>query len=267
MCGVCLSQLVPSPRLMPPSVPQLCFPSSGAQEGKIWGSLPLAMTPKSTLEHWQGWGGGLEQEMLPHSGAPRGNFRGAIPGGAAGMGAWALHRANSPRRPAGRVQGVTAGPSAARSFEQFCINYCNEKLQQLFIQLILKQEQEEYEREGIAWQSVSAGKGVWGPWGAVRSGALGRGVAQAHGHTWRRQPLCRWTTSTTPPSWTWWSGPTVACWLYWMRPAVPRAPSLTGSSCRAWTRTTATMHTTPAARCSSAPCGRPRPTCPQLVPV
>lgn len=42
-----------------------------------------------------------------------------------------------------------------RSFEQFCINYCNEKLQQLFIWLILKQEQEEYEREGIAWQSVS----------------------------------------------------------------------------------------------------------------
>ncbi|XP_048195332.1 unconventional myosin-Ig isoform X3 [Perognathus longimembris pacificus] len=40
------------------------------------------------------------------------------------------------------------------SFEQFCINYCNEKLQQLFIRLILKQEQEEYEREGISWQSV-----------------------------------------------------------------------------------------------------------------
>ncbi|XP_045877399.1 unconventional myosin-Ig isoform X2 [Meles meles] len=40
------------------------------------------------------------------------------------------------------------------SFEQLCINYCNEKLQQLFIQLILKQEQEEYQREGITWQSV-----------------------------------------------------------------------------------------------------------------
>ncbi|XP_061442904.1 unconventional myosin-Ig isoform X2 [Rhineura floridana] len=40
------------------------------------------------------------------------------------------------------------------SFEQFCINYCNEKLQQLFIELILQQEQEEYQREGIEWQHI-----------------------------------------------------------------------------------------------------------------
>ncbi|CAG9125706.1 unnamed protein product [Plutella xylostella] len=41
------------------------------------------------------------------------------------------------------------------SFEQFCINYCNEKLQQLFIELVLKQEQEEYSREGITWTPVA----------------------------------------------------------------------------------------------------------------
>ncbi|XP_044296365.1 unconventional myosin-Ih [Varanus komodoensis] len=40
------------------------------------------------------------------------------------------------------------------SFEQFCINYCNEKLQQLLIEMTLKAEQEEYEVEGIEWEPV-----------------------------------------------------------------------------------------------------------------
>ncbi|XP_076967217.1 unconventional myosin-Ia isoform X1 [Tamandua tetradactyla] len=40
------------------------------------------------------------------------------------------------------------------SFEQFMINYCNEKLQQVFIELTLKEEQEEYNREGIPWTKV-----------------------------------------------------------------------------------------------------------------
>ncbi|XP_063795200.1 unconventional myosin-Ih [Pseudophryne corroboree] len=40
------------------------------------------------------------------------------------------------------------------SFEQFCINYCNEKLQQLFITMTLKAEQEEYRTEGIEWEPI-----------------------------------------------------------------------------------------------------------------
>lgn len=40
------------------------------------------------------------------------------------------------------------------SFEQLCINYCNEKLQQYFIQLTLKSEQEEYNQEGIPWRDI-----------------------------------------------------------------------------------------------------------------
>ncbi|PFX30409.1 unconventional myosin-Ib-like isoform X2 [Stylophora pistillata] len=39
-------------------------------------------------------------------------------------------------------------------FEQFIINYCNEKLQQIFIELTLQSEQEEYIREGIEWESI-----------------------------------------------------------------------------------------------------------------
>uniref|UniRef100_A0ABI7XAU2 Myosin IG n=1 Tax=Felis catus TaxID=9685 RepID=A0ABI7XAU2_FELCA len=80
---------------------------------------------------------------------------------------WVVNRINCVMEPRGRdprrdgkdtvigvldIYGFEVFP--VNSFEQFCINYCNEKLQQLFIQLILKQEQEEYEREGIAWQSV-----------------------------------------------------------------------------------------------------------------
>ncbi|KAM5180900.1 unconventional myosin-Ia [Mantella aurantiaca] len=41
------------------------------------------------------------------------------------------------------------------SFEQFIINYCNEKLQQIFIQMTLKEEQEEYKREGIEWTRIT----------------------------------------------------------------------------------------------------------------
>uniref|UniRef100_A0A670ZYI4 Myosin IH n=1 Tax=Pseudonaja textilis TaxID=8673 RepID=A0A670ZYI4_PSETE len=45
-------------------------------------------------------------------------------------------------------------PCINGTFEQFCINYCNEKLHQLLIEMTLKAEQEEYELEGIEWEPV-----------------------------------------------------------------------------------------------------------------
>lgn len=41
------------------------------------------------------------------------------------------------------------------SFEQLCINYANENLQQFFVQHIFKMEQEYYTKEGINWKNIA----------------------------------------------------------------------------------------------------------------
>ncbi len=40
------------------------------------------------------------------------------------------------------------------SFEQLCINYANENIQQYFVRHIFKLEQEEYLNEGISWTHI-----------------------------------------------------------------------------------------------------------------
>ncbi len=44
------------------------------------------------------------------------------------------------------------------SFEQLSMNYCNEALQQQFNRFVLRNEQEEYDREGIHSLSLVSGK-------------------------------------------------------------------------------------------------------------
>ena len=74
---------------------------------------------------------------------------------------WIVERVNASLKVRGAVKNTVGildiygfEVFKSNSFEQLCINYVNEKLQQIFIQLTLKAEQKEYEDERIKWTEI-----------------------------------------------------------------------------------------------------------------
>ncbi|KAK3921911.1 Unconventional myosin IC [Frankliniella fusca] len=75
---------------------------------------------------------------------------------------WLVGRLNRSLQPPSHQRSVVMGildiygfeVFQKNGFEQFCINFCNEKLQQVFVELTLKSEQAEYRAEGIEWEHV-----------------------------------------------------------------------------------------------------------------
>ncbi|CEH17465.1 myosin class i heavy chain [Ceraceosorus bombacis] len=74
---------------------------------------------------------------------------------------WLVARINTSMAPRGAVSNMIGILDIygfeifeQNSFEQLCINFVNEKLQQIFIALVLRKEQEEYDAEQIQWKPI-----------------------------------------------------------------------------------------------------------------
>lgn len=91
---------------------------------------------------------------------------------------------------------------ASNRFDQFNINFVNERLHQLFLERILRAEQAEYESEGIAWTPVDYFDNLVRVWPLARpllqSCAFAtRVVMTRHWHALRLH-VCRWSSG-------WWT--------------------------------------------------------------
>ncbi|QQP52399.1 Myosin 5, partial [Caligus rogercresseyi] len=74
---------------------------------------------------------------------------------------WIVQRINSSLKAEGDVHNFIGvldiygfETFATNSFEQFCINYANEKLQQQFNMHVFKLEEDDYMKEGIEWEAI-----------------------------------------------------------------------------------------------------------------